>query len=133
MNEANQGIDPNANPESKPVVENLENNPDPNTDPNTDLVKPDETKKTAEELAAEEAQKELFGKPESYEYKDLSLPKGMELNQEVTGKFNEIAQKLNLSQTGANELMNLAVELTQQHQSQFQEIIAQQTEVQRQQ
>lgn len=80
--------------------------------------------KSPEEKAKEEELKQLFGKPETYDYKEL-LPEGMELNKEVTEKFNSIAEKLNLSQKGASDLMALAVELTQQAQSNTQEAINQ--------
>lgn len=62
---------------------------------------------------------DLFGKPEeTYDYKDVKLPEGMALDEAMTGKFNEYATKLNLSQKGANDLMAMAVELTQQTQQQ---------------
>ena len=41
---------------------------------------------------------ELFGKPEAYDYKEVKLPEGMQLNEEMTKNFNEYADKLNLSQ-----------------------------------
>lgn len=69
--------------------------------------------------------KELFGKPENYDYKEVKLPDGMELNKETTDKFNSIAEKLNLSQKGANDLMALAVELTQQTQTKLADAYAQ--------
>ncbi len=61
---------------------------------------------------------ELFGKPESYDYKEVKLPEGMNLNEDMTGKFNDYASKMNLSQKGANDLMAMAVELTEQTQKQ---------------
>jgi len=61
---------------------------------------------------------ELFGKPENYDYKGVKLPENMQLDEAMTGKFNEYAGKLNLSQKGANDLLAMAVELTQQTQQQ---------------
>lgn len=55
---------------------------------------------------------ELFGAPESYSYEEINMPDGMELDTELTEKFNVIAKKYNMSQAGANELIALAVELT---------------------
>ena len=66
---------------------------------------------------------ELFGKPEAYDYKEVKLPEGMQLNEEMTKNFNEYADKLNLSQKGANDLMAMAVELTQKTQQQTVEAI----------
>ena len=54
---------------------------------------------------------EFFGKPDIYDYKDIQLPDGMSLNENMTAKFNDYASKLNLSQKGANDLMSMAVEL----------------------
>ena len=59
---------------------------------------------------------EFFGKPENYDYKEVKLPEGMVLQEDMLGKFNEYATKLNLSQKGANDLMQMAVELTEQTQ-----------------
>ena len=42
----------------------------------------------------------------------------MHLNEEMTNKFNEYASKLNLSQKSANDVMAMAVELTEQTQKQ---------------
>lgn len=74
-----------------------------------------------------ESENELFGKPEQYDYKEV-LPEGMELNQEMTTKFNEIASNLDLSQKGASELMSLAIELTQQTQQNIAEAYKQNLE-----
>lgn len=61
---------------------------------------------------------EFFGKPESYDYKDIKLPEGMLLDEQMSGKFSEYASKLNLSQKGANDIMAMAVELTERTQKQ---------------
>jgi hypothetical protein len=66
---------------------------------------------------------ELFGKPETYDYKDVKLPDNMQLDEAMTGKFNEYAAKLNLSQKGANDLMAMAVDLTEQTQKKTVEAI----------
>lgn len=71
-----------------------------------------------EEAGKENKEDELFGKPEAYDYKNVQLPQNMELDAEMTGKFNEYAAKLNLSQKGADDLMQMAVELTKQTQQQ---------------
>jgi len=71
---------------------------------------------------------DLFGKPENYDYKDVKLPEGMQLDESMTGKFNEYATKLNLSQKGANDLMTMAVELTEQTKQQTLEAMGKLTE-----
>jgi len=123
--EVDPNLDPNANPPAD--KQDPENNPENNPNAN-----PGDQQKTPEELAHEEALKELFGKPEAYEYTDL-MPEGMKLNQEVTEKFNTVAEKLNLSQKATSELMALAVELTQQNQAIFKNAYAQANEAGRQQ
>ena len=70
-----------------------------------------------------EEENEFFGKPETYDYKDVKLPENMQLDEAMTGKFNEYAAKLNLSQKGANDLMAMAVDLTEQTQKQTVEAI----------
>ena len=70
----------------------------------------------------------LFGKPENYDYKDVTLPEGMQLDEKMTGKFSEYATKLNLSQKGANDLMTMAVELTEQTKQQTLEAMGKLTE-----
>lgn len=74
--------------------------------------------KEGKEDEKEKEEKELFGKPEAYDYKDVKLPEGMALDEGMTKQFNDYANKLNLSQKGANDLMAMAVELTQQTQQQ---------------
>lgn len=71
---------------------------------------------------------DLFGKPKNYDYKDVTLPEGMQLDEKMTGKFSEYATKLNLSQKGANDLMIMAVELTEQTKQQTLEAMGKLTE-----
>lgn len=99
--------------------------------------KPEDNKeKTPEELEQEKQDKKAkeeweknFGKPETgYDYKDVKLPEGMELNKEITSKFNDLAGKLNLSQDKANEFMALAVEQTKQTQTKLEQAFVQANE-----
>jgi hypothetical protein len=75
-------------------------------------------KEIGEEDKGKDGENELFGKPETYDYKEVQLPEGMALDESMTGKLNEFATKTNLSQKGANELAALGVELSQQIQQQ---------------
>lgn len=60
--------------------------------------------------------KDYIGKPENgYDYKEV-LPEGWGLNEELAGKFNDIAGKYNMANKGANEIMALAVDLAKQTQ-----------------
>ena len=71
-----------------------------------------QTRTSTEDLRRSEEENDLFGKPETYDYKDVKLPENMKLDEDMKGKFNEYAAKLNLSQKGANDLVKMAVELT---------------------
>lgn len=86
----------------------------------------EEEQKVEKKEKAEE--NELFGKPEAYDYKNVQLPEGMQLDTDMTNKFNEYATKLNLSQRGADDLMQMAVELTKQTQQQTVEAMGKLTE-----
>lgn len=55
---------------------------------------------------------DYYGSPDNYDYKDIKLPEGMQLNHDITAKFNDFAKKTNMSQKSANECMQLAVEHT---------------------
>ena len=54
-----------------------------------------------------------FGKPEQYDYSDVQLPTNDGYDEALLNEFNELAAKYNLSQKSANELMSMAVKLTQ--------------------
>lgn len=54
----------------------------------------------------------IYGSPENFDYSKIELPEGMTLDEELVNEFNPIAKKFNLSNSSANELMNLAVKLS---------------------
>lgn len=54
---------------------------------------------------------EIYGSPEQFDYTEVQLPDGMELDKDMLGKFEPLAKEFNLSNKSANKLMNLAVEL----------------------
>lgn len=62
---------------------------------------------------------DVYGSPESFDYSDVQLPENMELDKELIEEFNPIAKKFNLSNKSANELMSLAVKLTQKNTAKF--------------
>ncbi|MBR3655231.1 MAG: hypothetical protein IKR34_02245 [Candidatus Gastranaerophilales bacterium] len=73
---------------------------------------PDQKQEPEQKKQEGQEENDLFGKPETYDYKDVKLPENMKLDEDMKGKFNEYAAKLNLSQKGANDLVKMAVELT---------------------
>ena len=67
------------------------------------------------QVAEEQMQQEegFFGKPEKYDYSGIELPENYCYDENLLNEFNELAGKYNLSQKSANELMSMAVKLTQ--------------------
>ncbi len=87
----------------------------------------DDSEKEEQDKEEDNKEKELFGKPKQYDYSEI-IPEGMELNQESTVKFNELATELNLSQVGANRVMELAIQHTQQVQAKITDTYKQELE-----
>lgn len=54
-----------------------------------------------------------YGKPERYDYSDIELPCDYYYDEGLLNEFNELAAKYNLSQKSANELMAVALKLSQ--------------------
>ncbi len=67
-----------------------------------------------------------FGKPERYDYSGVELPENYCYDNELLDEFNELAGKYNLSQKSANELMSMAVKLTQLTGTNFSQTMAEQ-------
>lgn len=58
---------------------------------------------------------EIYGSPDNYDYSQIQLPENITLDDELTKEFEPIAKKLNLSNKSANELMGLAIKLSQKN------------------
>lgn len=65
-----------------------------------------------QELEVKE-EESCYGKPERYDYSGVELPENYCYDETLLNEFNELAGKYNLSQKSANELMSMAVKLTQ--------------------
>lgn len=61
--------------------------------------------------------------PENYDFKDVELPGGMVLDEELTAEFSEAAKEMNLSQAKADKFMSMGVKLTQKIQENFQSAV----------
>jgi len=61
--------------------------------------------------------------PETYDFKDVKLPDGMELDAELTGEFSSIAKEMKLSQAKADKFMGMGVKLSQKLQQNFENAI----------
>lgn len=67
-----------------------------------------------------------YGKPERYDYSGVELPENYCYDEKLLNEFNELAGKYNLSQKSANELMSMAVKLTQLTGSNYSKTMAEQ-------
>lgn len=85
---------------------------------------PTEVTETAELIPVDE--NGYFGKPEKYDYSGVELPENYCYDNELLDEFNELAGKYNLSQKSANELMSMAVKLTQLTGTNFSQTLAEQ-------
>ena len=54
---------------------------------------------------------ELYGAPENYDFKTVEMPEGIQFNDDYGNRFSDVAKELNLSQSSANKLVNLYVEI----------------------
>lgn len=96
-NETNlQGLDNENNQEN--IEDNSQNQNDENNSDNQNQENKQEDN-------------EIYGSPEQFDYTEVQLPDGMELDKDMLGKFEPLAKEFNLSNKSANKLMNLAVEL----------------------
>ena len=58
---------------------------------------------------------EIYGTPESYDYSEIELPEDIVLDEDLLKEFEPLAKKFNLSNKSANELMGLAIKLTEKN------------------
>ena len=57
--------------------------------------------------------------PENYDFKNVQLPDGMELDKELTKEFSDAAKEMGLSQAKADKFMGMGVKLTSKIQEKF--------------
>lgn len=69
-------------------------------------------------------QNQYLGSPETYDFKEVNLPEGFQIDNALAEKFAPIGKKLNLSQQGANELANLLIDFQQSQMANANEKIA---------
>ena len=109
--------------------ENIENaNEDlENTDNTSDTSDTSDTADTAETSGNSEAiqwyESDIYGSPETYDFKEVKLPDGVSLAEETTKEFEKLARESNLSQTQANKYLQLAVSHSQFLQNRFLEAV----------
>jgi len=74
----------------------------------------DDADAAAPAQADEGADNGAYGAPENYDFKDLQMPEGFQIDEALAAKFAPIGKELNLSQQSANKLANLLVEIQQE-------------------
>lgn len=118
-NEQNNNVELDADLEN----ENLQDGAGAGADDGNDDAQNNENEKGNEEKGKEGEQQddEIYGSPETFDYSNVQLPEGMQLDEELLKEFEPVAKKLNLSNKSANELMNLAVKLTEKNTAKFSE------------
>ncbi len=84
----------------------------------------------SDEIDLTENNSGYFGKPEFYDYSNFQLPENYGYDEALLNEFNELAGKYNLSQKGADELMSLAVKLSQLTGDNYHKTIAEQQRLQ---
>lgn len=57
--------------------------------------------------------------PETYDYSNVELPEGLQLDKELTDEFSNVAKEFNLSQSKADKFMTVGVKLAQKLQDKF--------------
>lgn len=87
----------------------------------------DENKENQEQTdeGAENKMENEIKAPETYDFKSIELPEGIQFDNELASKFEPVARELNLTQEDANKLVNMLVEHQKEQLGNQKEIIAQ--------
>lgn len=84
----------------------------------------DENLENQEENQVGAEEEKLNQAPESYDFKSIELPEGIQFDNELASKFEPIARELNLTQEDASKLVNMLVEHQKEQLGNQKEIIA---------
>lgn len=94
-------------------IENQQENENKNVSDESTADENADTKQDKENIENAENDKEKITVPEEYDYSEIKLPDGMELDKDMLGEFNAVAKEEGLSQEQANKYINLAVKLVE--------------------
>ena len=61
----------------------------------------------------DEGGSEFYGAPENYDFKDVQLPEGYQINEALAAEFAPLGKELNLSQQSANKLAEFLIKYQQ--------------------
>lgn len=114
---ANDGNNENGN------ENNLENgNENSNENNNNDVAG------LGNEEGSQDNPDERYGSPEAYDYKEVKLPEGSQLDKEMLKEFDALNKETNLSQAQANKYMELGIKLAQKNAGNLPDILQQVTQ-----
>ena len=106
------------------ILEQNQENLDETTQ-ETEAIESNENKENQEVLDEEKNGEDLKQAPETYDFKDIELPEGIQFDNALASKFEPVAKELNLTQEDANKLVNMLVEHQKEQLGNQKEIIAQ--------
>ncbi len=68
---------------------------------------------------------DIYGAPETYDYKEIKLPEGYEYDKEMLKEFDALNKQTNLSQAQANKYMEFGLKLAQKQAGNVPELLKQ--------
>ena len=116
MSEENLESQEQSGQENQENIEGLTKEPDKQDD-NQDNAKDTNQDKESDADDKGKEQDEII--PETYDFKNVELPNGMELDKELTDEFSKAAKEMRLSQAKADKLMGIGVKLSSKLQDRF--------------
>lgn len=101
------------------VNENLNNNEEgidnSDTAAGENALEPSKEEGSATDDDGKKDLDERYGSPETYDYKEVKLPEGSQLDKEILKEFDTLNKETNLSQAQANKYMQLGIKLAQKN------------------
>ena len=91
----------------------------------TEAIENDENQRNQEGNDDGAKEEKLNQAPETYDFKDIELPEGIQFDEVLASKFEPVARELNLTQEDASKLVNMLVEHQKEQLGNQKEIIAQ--------
>ena len=68
---------------------------------------------------------EIYGAPETYDYKDVNIPEDLEYDKDMLKEFDKLNKETNLSQAQANKYMEFGLKLAKKFNSDLPEVLKQ--------
>ena len=68
---------------------------------------------------------EIYGAPETYDYKDVNIPEDLEYDKDMLKEFDALNKETNLSQAQANKYMQFGIRLAQKYNADLPKVLEQ--------